>query len=94
MHTAPPLPLFIHCAHDSPHPPLVTPDQLRDAGAAASQLPVEGLPNSWMTGAGGGASPCDPLPLPKEMDSPPLVTAKRIEGWGRVCVPACSDVKR
>ena len=52
MHTAPPLPPFIHCAHDSPQPPLATPDQLRVAGAAASHVPEAGLPNCWKIGAG------------------------------------------
>jgi hypothetical protein len=46
------LPPFIHCAHDSLQPPLATPDQLRDSGAAAAQEPVAGIPNCWKIGAG------------------------------------------
>lgn len=52
MHTAPPLPPFIHCAQDSPQPPLATPAQFNVPGAAASHVPDAGRPNSWTTGAG------------------------------------------
>ena len=69
MHTAPPLPPFIHSLQDSPQPPLATPDQLRDAGAVASHVPDEGLPNCWNIGAGADAK-ADPD------DDPPLVSRR------------------
>jgi hypothetical protein len=67
VHTAPPLPPFIHCAHDSPHPPLPTPDQSSDSGAVASHVPVAALPNCWTIGAGvkdDSALDDEPPPLP------------------------------
>lgn len=45
VHTGPPRPPFIHCAQELVHPPLETPDQLSETGAAASQVPEAGLPN-------------------------------------------------
>jgi hypothetical protein len=67
VHTAPPLPPFIHCAHDSPHPPLPTPDQSSDSDAVASHVPVAALPNCWTIGAGvkdDSALDDEPPPLP------------------------------
>ena len=54
MHTAPPLPLFAHCAQDWPQPPLATPAQLKTCVSAAVQVPLEGIPNCCNTGGGGG----------------------------------------
>lgn len=62
VHTAPPLPPFIHCAHDSLQPPLETPDQLSDTGAAASQVSEAGLPNCCISGTGADES-FDDVPL-------------------------------
>lgn len=66
MQTAPPLPPFIHWAHDSPHPPLATPDQLSDSGAIDSQVPDVGVPNCWMIeiGVDEEAVPDDDPPPP------------------------------
>jgi len=52
VHTAPPVPPFIHCAHDSPQPPDDDPPQFSDAGAASVQVPDAGLPNCWTIGSG------------------------------------------
>ena len=52
VHTAPPLPPFIHCAQDSPQPPLVIPAQSRDTDATVSQDSDAGLPNCWTSGFG------------------------------------------
>lgn len=46
------MPPFIHCAQDSPQPPLATPAQFKVAEAASAHVPVAGLPNCWKTGAG------------------------------------------
>lgn len=66
MHTAPPLPSLIHCAHDSLQPPLATPDQLRESDAASAHVPDAGLPNCWKIGAGPDGAELD------ELDDPPL----------------------
>ena len=71
VHTAPPLPLFIHCAQDSPQPPLDTPDQLSDSDAAALHVPSDGLPNCWKSGAD---SDDDPPPPPSPPNSPLVMT--------------------
>lgn len=70
MHTAPPLPPFIHCAQEVPQPPLVTLAQLRDSGATASQVLDGGLPNSCTTGAGAEEVDVEPE---DESGTPPLI---------------------
>jgi len=74
VHTAPPVPPFIHCAQDSLQPPLATPDQFRESDAASAHVPEAGLPNCWKIGAGAEEAELDeddPPPPP-----PPLVIVK------------------
>ena len=69
------MPPFIHCAQDSPQPPLETPAQFKVAAAASAQVPVAGLPNCWNTGAG-------PVATDELDDEPPpaeIVTFKDAE---------------
>ena len=75
VHTGPPAPPFGHCAHDSPQPPDETPDQLRDVGAAARQVPDTGLANCWTMGAGRDAA-VEPL---EDAPPPPELTFKRYD---------------
>ena len=52
VQAGPSLPLFNHCAHDSPQPPDAAPPQFRSLGAASSQIPTAGTPNCCSTGLG------------------------------------------
>ena len=42
LHTAPPLPAFIHCAHEAVQPPLVAPAQFKSLSSIPTQLPDAG----------------------------------------------------
>lgn len=64
VQTAPPLPPFTPWAQELAQPPLGTPVQLSDAGAAASHVTNAGFPNCWITGWGADVSPDDEPPLP------------------------------
>ncbi len=73
MHTAPPFPLFIHCAQLSLHPPEEAPPQFRVMGAASAHVPLAGLPNCWTTGAGPGS--VEELEEDERLVNPPPVAA-------------------
>jgi len=66
VHTAPPAPSFIHCAHEMPQPPLGIPDQFMASVAPSSQFPLAGNPNCWISEAGAEpdalVEPPPPLP--------------------------------
>lgn len=72
VQTEPPVPPFIHCAQLSLQPPENEPPQLSSSDAASVQVPVVGLPNCWMTGAGPGLDDVDDVEL---LVNPPPVAA-------------------
>jgi hypothetical protein len=58
LHTAPPLPAFIHCAHEAVQPPLVAPAQFKSLSSIPTQLPDAGKPT--LCKISGGSTTAEP----------------------------------